>query len=135
MQAINHNSLFCHQATLPKLSENYLKKDFCCVGSNIAPISSSFSSVITQHFLVFLVQKWRSRPNFLNKFKNACCAWNCYPRKSVTKFSPTLSNRATFHIQLIHTEKPAVQQYIKPIHTHTHTQNNDDDDNQYLTQF
>jgi hypothetical protein len=74
--------------------------DFCDVCSNLAPISSIFYSVSTQRlFSRFLAQKWPSRADFINKFMDACRAWDCDPGKWTTKFSLTLSSGTTFHIR------------------------------------
>jgi len=43
---------------------------------------------------------------------NACCTWNCDPRKFTVKFSQTLSSNIMLHIWLIH--KYTVQLCIKP---------------------
>jgi hypothetical protein len=100
--------------------------DFCCMCSNLALISSRFSSISTRRFINrFLVHKLPSGPDFLYKFMDVCCAWKSDPGKSMTKFSPTLSRGTIFHIRLIQ-KKHAVKQYIEP-YPHTHKSN------QYLT--
>jgi hypothetical protein len=77
----------------------YRASDFSAVYSDVDHILSSFSLVSTQNFFSgFLVQKWPSWPDFINKFVDACCAWNCDSRKFMAKFSLSLPSRTTFHI-------------------------------------
>jgi hypothetical protein len=77
-------------------------------------------------FIRFLVQKWPGRPDFINKFMDVCCAWNCDPWKLTTKFSPTLSSGTTLHIRIIQKNKLS-----NSISEHIHTYNN----NQHLTRW
>lgn len=71
---------------------------FCGVCSNLASISSSFSSVNTFSSRFF----WPNGQHFLNKFLDVPCTWNCVPEKFMTKFSPTLSTGTTFRILFVH---------------------------------
>jgi hypothetical protein len=74
--------------------------DLYGVCSDVAPMSSCFSSVRTAFCRRFIVHMWPTGPDFPSKFTDASCAWNCVPGKFTTKLSAALYSGTTVHILL-----------------------------------
>lgn len=67
------------------------------------------------------VQKWPSKPEFINKFMGACHVWNCVLRKFKTKISQTFWSGTTFHIRFVQKSTLMKSKLYRTIYTFTIT--------------